>query len=176
MALELLTCRSTPEKAGMSLDSRTFRDALGQFATGVAVVTVRTSAGDTLGLTINSFASVSLDPPLILWSIDRSSDRFQVFMEANHFAVNVLSDECLPLSQRLSRKGERHLHDEPHFIGKHDVPLLERALAHFECRVEARHEAGDHVIFIGRVLSFNHSPDRRPLVYYRGRYRSISEG
>src|SRR5262245_37345585 len=111
----------------MSLDSRAFRDTLGQFATGVAVVTARTSAGETVGLTINSFASVSLDPPLVLWSLDRGSDRFQVFMQAERFAVNVLSDECLTLSQRLAKKGERHLHDEPHFDGKHDVPVLERA-------------------------------------------------
>ena len=139
------------------------------------MVTARTAAGETVGLTINSFASVSLDPPLVLWSLDRSSDRFQVFMQAERFAVNVLSDECLTLSQRLAKKGERHLRDEPHFDGKHDVPVLERALAHFECKVEARHEAGDHVIFIGRVLSFSHNADRKPLVFYRGRYRALSE-
>lgn len=160
----------------MSLDSRALRDALGQFATGVAVVTARTPAGETVGLTINSFASVSLDPPLILWSLDRSSDRFEAFMQADQFAVNVLSDECLTLSQRLSRKGERHLHGEPLRAGAHDLPLIERALAHFECRVEARHEGGDHVIFVGRVLSFSHNDRRRPLLYYRGRYRALSDG
>jgi flavin reductase (DIM6/NTAB) family NADH-FMN oxidoreductase RutF len=160
----------------MPLDSRDFRDALGQFATGVAVVTTRTGAGETVALTINSFASVSLDPPLVLWSLDRGSDRFQAFMQAARFAVNVLSDECLTLSQRLAKKGERHLRDEPHFDGQHDLPVLERALAHFECAVEARHEAGDHVIFIGRVLSFNHNDQRKPLLFYRGRYRALSEG
>ena len=159
----------------MSLNSRAFRDALGQFATGVAVVTARTPTGETVGLTVNSFASVSLDPPLVLWSLDRSSDRFEAFMQADQFAVNVLSDECLTLSQRLSRKGERSLHDEPLRAGTHDLPLLERALAHFECRVEARHDAGDHVIFVGRVLRFSHNENRRPLLYYRGRYRALSE-
>ncbi len=159
----------------MSFNSRAFRDALGQFATGVAVVTARTPTGETVGLTINSFASVSLDPPLVLWSLDRTSDRFAAFMQVDHFGVNVLSDECLTLSQRLSRKGERSLHDEPLRPGAHDLPLLERALAHFECRVEARHEAGDHVIFVGRVLSFAHNERRRPLLYYRGRYRALSE-
>jgi flavin reductase (DIM6/NTAB) family NADH-FMN oxidoreductase RutF len=160
----------------MSLDSRAFRDALGQFATGVAVVTARAPGGETVALTVNSFASVSLEPPLVLWSLDKHSDRFQAFMQARHFAVNVLSDECLALSQRLARKGERHLLDEPHFDGEHDQALLERALAHFECAVEARHEAGDHVIFVGRVLSFRHNPERKPLLFYRGRYRALSDG
>lgn len=159
----------------MSLDSRAFRDALGQFATGVAVVTVKTPQGETVGLTINSFASVSLDPPLVLWSLDRSSDRFQAFMDADHFAVNILSDECLALSQRLSRKGERDLKDEPASLGIHDQPLLSRALAHFECHVEARHEAGDHVIFVGRVLHFAQGAPGQPLVYYRGRYRGLAD-
>lgn len=159
----------------MSQNSRAFRDALGQFATGVAVVTVKTPAGEVVGLTVNSFASVSLDPPLVLWSLDRHSDRFDAFMGADHFAVNVLSDECMTLSQRLSRKGERHLLDEPFTVGAHDQALLERALAHFECKVEARHEGGDHVIFLGRVLTFNHQTKGRPLLYYRGRYRAVAD-
>jgi 4-hydroxyphenylacetate 3-hydroxylase, reductase component len=175
MADQPLMCRSTPEIACMSLDSRAFRDALGQFATGVAVVTARTKAGEAVGLTINSFASVSLDPPLVLWSLDRASDRFQLFMQADHFAVNVLSDECNALSQRLSRKGERSLDGEPLAKGEHDLPVLKRALSHFECSVEARHDGGDHVIFIGRVLKFGHHPERKPLLYYRGRYRALSE-
>jgi flavin reductase (DIM6/NTAB) family NADH-FMN oxidoreductase RutF len=160
----------------MSLDSRALRDALGQFATGVAVVTARTPNGEAIGLTINSFASVSLDPPLILWSLDRASDRFQVFMQAETFAANVLSDECKALSQRLSRKGERSLEGEPLSKGEHDLPLLERALSHFECRVEARHDGGDHVIFVGRVLSFGRNRQRKPLLFYRGHYRALSEG
>ena len=160
----------------MSQDSRAFRDALGQFATGVAVVTARASTGEAVGLTINSFASVSLDPPLVLWSLDRASDRFQTFMHAKHFAVNVLADDCTDLSKRLSRKGERGLDGEPLTKGKHDLPVLERALSHFECSVEARHEGGDHVIFVGRVLSFGHNAKRKPLLYFRGHYRALSDG
>ena len=159
----------------MSLDSRAFRDALGQFATGVAVVTVRTPKGEAIGLTINSFASVSLHPPLILWSLDRASDRFKTFMQARHFAVNVLSDECGALSKRLSRKGEHSLDGEPLSKSEHDSPVLNSALSHFECSVEARHDGGDHVIFVGRVLSFGHNPRRKPLLFYRGRYRVLSE-
>lgn len=159
----------------MSQDSRAFRDALGRFATGVAVVTVKTGEGETVGLTINSFSSVSLDPPLVLWSLDRNSDRFDAFMAADHFAVNVLSDECLALSQRLSRKGERSLADEPFIDGAFDQALLNRAIAHFECRIEARHPGGDHVIFVGRVLSFSHTASGRPLLYYRGCYRGLAD-
>jgi len=159
----------------MSQDSRALRDALGQFATGVAVVTVKTAGGETVGLTVNSFTSVSLDPPLVLWSLDRQSDRFDAFMSADHFAVNVLGDECLSLSQRLSRKGERSLADEPFVDGAFDQALINRAIAHFECRIEARHPGGDHVIFVGRVLSFNHTNTGRPLLYYRGRYRGLAD-
>ena len=158
----------------MSLDSRAFRDALGRFATGVAVITTRAKAGEAIGLTVNSFASVSLDPPLILWSLDRASDRFEAFMQASTFVANVLGEESKALSQRLSRKGERFLNDEPLSKGAHDPPVLERALAHFECSVEARHDGGDHVIFVGRVLGFGHHPQRKPLVYYRGGYRVLS--
>jgi flavin reductase (DIM6/NTAB) family NADH-FMN oxidoreductase RutF len=159
----------------MSLDSRAFRDALGQFATGVAVVAVRTKAGEAVGLTVNSFASVSLNPPLILWSLDRASDRFQTFMQAAHFAVNILAEDAGPLSQRLARKGERSLEGEPVTSGEHGVPVLTRALSHFDCAVEARHDGGDHVIFVGRVLRFGHDPKRKPLLYYRGRYRALSD-
>lgn len=159
----------------MSLDSRAFRDALGQFATGVAVVSARAPTGEAIGLTINSFASVSLDPPLILWSLDRASDRFQTFMHAKHFAVNVLSEDCTALSQRLSRKGERALDAEQLTKGKHDLPVLERALSHFECSVEARHDGGDHVIFVGRVLSFGRNAKLKPLLYFRGHYRGLAE-
>jgi 4-hydroxyphenylacetate 3-hydroxylase, reductase component len=159
----------------MSLDSRAFRDALGQFATGVAVVTVRTPAGEAVGLTVNSFASVSLNPPLILWSLDRASDRFQTFIQATHFAVNVLAEDGGPLSQRLACKGERSLEGEQVTQGEHGVPVLTRALSHFDCSVEARHDGGDHVIFVGRVLRFGHDPKRKPLLYYRGRYRALSD-
>lgn len=157
----------------MTSNSRGFRDALGHFATGVAVISARGNGGTPIGLTINSFASVSLDPPLILWSLDRGSDRFAVLMLAGHFAVNVLGAAERNLSQRLSRKGESSLTGEALRDGAHGVPIIRNAIATFECSVEQRHEAGDHVIIIGRVLDFSHATSANPLLYYRGGYREL---
>ena len=158
----------------MPHDSRAFRNALGHFATGVCVVTTQGPDGDAVGVTVNSFASVSLDPPLVLWSLDRNSDRFAVFMAMDHFCINVLDAKAQHLSHRLSRKGERSIAAEPCAKGTTQLPILKDALAHFECHVEARYEGGDHVIFVGRVLSFDHKNDGDPLLYYRGRYRALS--
>ncbi|MDZ4741351.1 MAG: flavin reductase family protein [Alphaproteobacteria bacterium] len=158
----------------MTLNFRGFRDALGHFATGVAVISVRGDAGEPVGLTINSFASVSLEPPLILWSLDRSSDRFAVFMKAEHFAVNVLGSAERNLSQRLSRKGAFDLSGEALRDGVHSVPILRNAIATFECRREHRHDGGDHVIFVGRVLDYGNSTSSDPLIFYRGGYRELS--
>lgn len=158
----------------MSQESRAFRSALGHFATGVCVVTAVGADGEQVGVTVNSFASVSLDPPLVLWSLDRASDRFPVFMAADHFAVNVLDGSSQHISHRLSRKGERSVSEEQCAQGLTAIPILKDALAHFECKVEARHDGGDHVIFVGRVLSFDHKSEGDPLLYYRGRYRSLS--
>lgn len=159
----------------MSDNSRRFRDALGHFATGVAIVTARDDKGAALGLTINSFASVSLDPPLVLWSLDRASDRFPVFMGATRFCVNILGDEHRALSQRLARKGEGSLEGADLRAGADQLPVLATAIAHFECSVEHRHDGGDHVIFVGRVVDFGHRAHGNPLVYYRGRYRALNE-
>jgi flavin reductase (DIM6/NTAB) family NADH-FMN oxidoreductase RutF len=157
----------------MPNDSRAFRTALGHFATGVCVVTTTGPDGEAVGVTVNSFASVSLDPPLVLWSLDRASDRFPLFMACAHFCVNVLDAGAQHLSHRLSRKGERSVAEEPRFT-ETASPILKDALAHFECSVEARHDGGDHVIFVGRVLSFDHKSDGDPLLFYRGRYRALS--
>ncbi len=157
----------------MTSNARGFRDALGHFATGVAVISARGTSGAPIGLTVNSFASVSLDPPLILWSLDCGSDRFAALMQAEHFAVNVLGTAERNLSQRLSRKGESALTGEALRDGAHGVPIIRNAIATFECRVEQRHQAGDHVIIIGRVLDFSHSTHASPLLYYRGGYRDL---
>ncbi len=158
----------------MSHNSRAFRDALGHFATGVAIVTASAAAG-ALGLTINSFASVSLDPPLILWSLDKASDRFAPLMKVQHFAVNMLAGDARDLAQRLARKGQSGMEREAVTTSPRGVPLLKSAIAHFECSVEHRYEGGDHMIFVGRVLAFDHTSHSDPLIYYRGRYRALSE-
>jgi flavin reductase (DIM6/NTAB) family NADH-FMN oxidoreductase RutF len=158
----------------MTLDARQLRNALGCFTTGVCIVTATGRDCGPIGLTINSFASVSLDPPLILWSLDRASDTFPVFAGATHFCINVLSDEAVGLSTRLSVKANHGLMDEIGSTGTGDVPILRGVLAHFECEVTARHNGGDHIIIVGRVVRFAYDERAQPLVYYRGRYRGLA--
>lgn len=157
----------------MSLNSRDFRNALGQFTTGVCVATAAAPQGP-IGLTINSFASVSLEPRLILWSLDRQSDTFAIFASASHFGIDILGANARDLSARLSRKGKHELHDHE-LAPRASTPHLKGALAWFSCAVEARHNGGDHEIFVGRVLEFGYEPGGDPLVYYRGRYRALHE-
>ena len=158
----------------MTLDSRGFRDALGHFATGVAIISAVGPDGGAIGLTINSFASVSLDPPLVLWSLDKSSDRFRLLMQVENFGVNLLGQAEMDISRRLSRKSERALSDGELRKGHHGVPMLKHAIASFECAVHERIEAGDHIICIGRVLHSAHDSHEQPLLYYRGAYRSLA--
>ncbi len=158
----------------MSIDGRQFRNALGHFATGVCVVTAATDGGP-VGLTINSFASVSLDPPLVLWSLDRASDRAEAFHIVDRFAINVLPEELRELSVQLAKKGAHAVPDDALEPEEHGIPVLSGALARFVCTVEARYDGGDHVIMVGRVDSFTHVHEGRPLLYYRGAYRTLAD-
>lgn len=150
---------------------RELRDALGRFATGVTVVTTMTSGGP-LGITANSFASLSLDPPLALWSPARKSSRFAAFEAASHFAVHVLAEDQQPIAEHFARIGvgfDRFGFDP----GLGDAPLLRGCAARFECRHAARFDGGDHLICVGEVLRLAES-DRPPLLYYRGGYRGLA--
>ncbi len=153
-------------------DPRDFRNALGLFATGVTIVTTKTSAGEPIGLTANSFSSVSLSPPLVLWSLSLRSPNLPNFLQATHFAVNVLAHDQIPLSQRFAKPVPRKFDGIAHSLGVHGMPLLDGTAAQFECRTEARHYSGDHVIFIGHVLHYSYA-DRAPLGYFRGAYAAI---
>jgi len=159
----------------MSIDGRQLRNALGHFATGVCVVTAATESGP-IGLTVNSFASVSLDPPLVLWSLDRASDRAEAFHIVDRFAINVLPEGMKDLSKRLAAKGAHAVPGDVLENEPHGVPVIAGALARFVCRVETRHDGGDHVIMVGRVEEFTHAHEGSPLVYYRGAYRTLAEG
>jgi len=159
----------------MSDKSREFRNALGCFATGVTVVTARRPDGTPIGITANSFSSVSLDPPLVLWCIDKTSDTFADFEAAEQFAINVLSAEDMNVSNEMARSGRSAL--DEHIQGTGEVtglPVVETALATFECDVEHRHAGGDHVILVGRVLNFTASTDGDPLLYFRGKYATAA--
>lgn len=149
------------------------REALGSFVTGITVVTTR-SGGELHGLTANSFSSVSLDPPLVLFSLARAADCFHAFERTEAFAVNVLGSDQEALSNRFATKNVdkwTHVGRRPGYGG---CPLLDGAIATFECRVAARHGGGDHVIYVGEVVGLAHRPDADPLAFFRGRYTGVA--
>lgn len=149
----------------------TLRHALGRFATGVTVITTRTAGGDAEGLTANSFAAVSLDPPLVLWSLRRASPALPRFLEARKFSVNVLGTDQHGLSRHFATPAPdkfRHVTFEPGTLG---CPVLPGSIAIFECTVTATIDGGDHVIFLGRVEHFA-AREGEPLIFATGRYCS----
>ncbi len=157
----------------MEFDPRELRNALGRFATGVCVITAVSDDGMPLGLTANSFASVSLSPPLVLWSLQNNSEVFATFAGPRHFAINVLAAEQMELSNRYARKGD-HVLEPAHFrYGRHGTPVLRDALVTFECDLHATHDGGDHVIIVGRVRELLTRPTGEPLVFYSGAYREL---
>ena len=154
-------------------DARTLRDALGCFATGVTVVTTRDGAGLPVGLTANSFSAVSLDPPLILFCLAKSSCNLDRFRTAEHFAINVLHIGQQPTSGVFARSTEDRFQDVAWEAWDTGAPILSGALASFECATHEVVEAGDHLVFIGRVLRARFEPRRDPLLYFRGKYRRL---
>jgi flavin reductase (DIM6/NTAB) family NADH-FMN oxidoreductase RutF len=146
---------------------RQFRDALGRFATGVTLVTCDSAIGP-LGITANSFASLSLDPPLVLWSPARSSRRFAAFTEARHFAIHILRDDQLPLARAFTHHGQAWDHVTWR-TSPDGVPLIDDVLARFDCRLHAIHEGGDHAIVVGEVTGVTIG-DGAPLVFAAGGY------
>jgi flavin reductase (DIM6/NTAB) family NADH-FMN oxidoreductase RutF len=156
-----------------TINSRAFRDALGRFATGITVITIPTRDGP-MGFTANSFASVSLDPPLVLWSPARSAARFPFYAAARHYAIHVLGAEQSDLSGRFVRGGAGFDGLE-YETGAHEVPILPQALARFECLQVATHDGGDHLIIVGRVLRAT-ARDGQPLIFSQGGYGRFTPG
>ncbi len=153
-------------------DPRALRIAFGRFATGVAVVTTLARDGAPVGLTVNSFSSTSLDPPLVLWGLMRRSALLPMFHAAQRFAVNVLAAEQQPLSDRFASHAEDRFAGVGWEPGGAGMPLLHDALARFECAVEHRFEIGDHLMFLGRVERFEHR-DGDPLLFFASRYTAL---
>ena len=156
----------------MSVDSLSFRRALGQFASGVTVVTARGADGEPLGLTVSSFCSVSLHPPLVLVCIDRRSDANEGLRDTRHFAVSVLSEEQEDVSRRFASPGQDKLEGFAFLEGRHGLPLVPGALAHVQCKVHSRHEEGDHFVWVGEVIALAAHPGR-PLLYHAGAYHGL---
>lgn len=153
--------------------SRAFRDALGRFATGVTVVTCDSEIGP-IGITANSFASVSLDPPLVLWSPAKGSRRFDAFINAEHFAIHVMAQEQAGICSGFATDGKAFGGFDWHACSK-GVPLISHCLSRFECSREAVHDAGDHAIILGRVTRVS-TQGGTPLMFYSGKYGGFQEG
>ena len=161
-----------PSKSSFS--EREFRDALGQFVTGVTVVTTRSEDGAPLGVTINSFTSVSLRPPMVLFCLDARSRYLDAFAQAGCFAVHVLAADQRDWSVRFAGSGDRWdgLGSTSWETG---APIIEGCLGVFECRLAAIHDGGDHKIFLGDVIRLSGGDDRRPLAYHLGRYTAVED-
>ncbi|MCC7428509.1 MAG: flavin reductase family protein [Alphaproteobacteria bacterium] len=167
----------------MSIPASLFRQVLGSFATGIVVVTARDADGLPLGVTVNSFTSVSLHPPLVLFCLDNASTTLAAFKAAGHFAINILREDQQAVSAHFARKGRA---GDPagafgaiaHHIGPHSgAALIENCLGHIECEREALLPGGDHTILLGRVLALSITEaagtTSRPLLYFRGRYQKL---
>ena len=165
---------SVPELAASDLVPDELRRALGRFVTGVTIVTCRDEHGAAVGLTANSFNALSLDPPLVLWSLRQSSSTIDAFTGASHFAINVLAADQVELSRRFARPTSAKFDEGEWTDGQGGAPLLAGCVAVFECRRRSHHPAGDHVLFIGEVERIGGSASA-PLVYHAGHYRTLSE-
>ncbi|WP_339672625.1 flavin reductase [Dasania marina] len=153
-----------------AFDSKEFRPALGQFPTGVTVITTVDEKGESVGVTASSFNSVSMDPPLILWSVDKKAYSASIFESASNFVVSVLSRDQVSISNRFAGRGEDKFDglDLPPGIG--GCPLLENCAAQFECKTWSVYEGGDHLIIVGEVIKYSHDQSKLPLVFSQGSY------
>jgi flavin reductase (DIM6/NTAB) family NADH-FMN oxidoreductase RutF len=162
------------ESAASIEPGRALRGALGRFSTGVAIVTTLGPEGRHTGVTVNSFGSVSLEPPLVLFSLARRAAIYGVFAQARGFTVNVLSQRQKLVSNRFTRPGSLVWDDIAHRAGANGCAVLAESLAWFECERHTDYDCGDHVILVGRVSAFGASgEDADPLVFYRGDYGSF---
>jgi len=155
------------------IDPREFRDALGQFPTGVTIVTTLDLRGNPVGMTASSFNAVSLNPPLVLWSIDKEAISYEAFMATSHFAIHVLAAGQEDLSNLFAQKGLDKFDGINCRQGRRSVPILPEFAACFQCDIEHRYDGGDHTILVGRVQDFE-SHDREPLLFHGGRYKEIA--
>lgn len=157
------------------IDIRNLRNALGQFATGITIVTAIDPDGHPMGLTVNSFSAVSLDPALVLWCLDNGSHNLEAFRRASHHAINILSAGQTELSNRFATWPVDRFAGLPWQPGAGGVPLFADCCARFEVANETQHEGGDHTIFVGRVERFTAQPELAPLLFHAGRYRQLQK-
>lgn len=157
----------------MSIDVMELRKTLGCFATGVAVITATNSDGKPFGLTVNSFTSVSLEPPLVLWCLGKDSDTVEVFESVDRYGVNFLAEGQQELSNHFATRSKHDIGDIGHSIGENGCPILAGVVGSLECEVYQRIDAGDHIIMLGQVLAYQHSSEK-PLLYVQGGYNQVA--
>lgn len=155
-------------------DPETLRRVCGAFATGVAIVSTRRPDGSPCGLTVNSFASVSLEPPLVLWSLWRGSPSVECFDRADAYAISILAEHQDDLARRFATPGDDKFDGAQYRHGELGAPIIDGCVAHFECRPHDRVEAGDHIVYVWRVERAERS-DAAPLAFHGGAFRRISE-
>jgi flavin reductase (DIM6/NTAB) family NADH-FMN oxidoreductase RutF len=162
---------SSPRAAAREFDSAQFRQALSQFATGVTVITTRLADGSFRGLTASSFNSVSLHPPLVLWSLGEGANSMPVFSGNSHYVINVLAADQAELAERFARRTENPFAITPFELSRTGQPILQGVSAWFECHNRSRYPEGDHVIFVGEVedCAFHPQPS---LIFHGGRFSS----
>ena len=166
MTLHDLSLRATPP----NFSKHEFRAALGMFATGVTIVTARNVDGIFVGLTANSFNSVSLEPPLVLWSLSRAAASMHAFSTGSHYAINILGADQQELAKRFAARDVDRFADLAFTQGVGGAPLLAGAIATFECFNRSRYDEGDHVIFVGEVERCAHRTGASPLLYHGGKF------
>lgn len=157
------------------LDTATFRRLMGQFATGVCVVSVSTPEGEIAGITVNSFVSVSLDPLLVAWSLGNASSQFELWTTAPEFAISILADDQADLARRYATRGSRELDQTDFAHTPRGVPVIAGSLGYLECRQWSLYPAGDHTMVFGEVVAMHQAGEGRPLAFYAGAFGQIAE-
>ncbi len=157
----------------MSIEKNELRRVMGHFATGVTIITTISKDGTPYGLTANAFMSVSLEPPLLLISVDKKAESYPYFEQSRVFTVNILRDDQEALSRKFAVSGGNKFEGVAYHRGANNVPILEDTLAHIECRLYATYDGGDHTLYLGEVLEAQ-TREGKPLLFYRGGYRSFS--
>jgi len=153
-----------------AFSSAEFRSALGMFATGVTIVTARTNAGALVGLTANSFNSVSMTPPLVLWSLSKKAASMPAFSAGSHYAINILSAQQQDLARQFASQSADRFQGVHFSPGSAGAPLIDGAAATFECFNRSRYDEGDHVIFVGEVERCSHQTGASPLLFHGGKF------
>ena len=167
-----MAAKKHSDNASSDIDPMALRKALGSFATGITVVTARGKDGQRVGMTANSFNSVSLSPALVLWSIDKSSNCFDDFIQAENYVIHVLGQDQESISDQFAKSGGDKFAGISCSENHAGVPILPECSAYFECSIEHQYDGGDHVILVGSVANFVDS-GTEPLIFYRGDYKKL---